>query len=231
MRLDRVVFAPAAPLLIPDVASGAAHELGAVRAAISAYLGALSAARVVVVGRADTTRAYPADSSVSLRGLGINRNSIDRDGDDDKPLPTALSVGAWLCRDNSVAPTGFVGIDSSSSDEELDAAMELVAVHDPTTLVIIGDGSARRSSAAPGAFDERAAELDASIEGGLAEVDTAGLLQLDRALCDELLVNGRAAWQLAARAIGSGDGWRGRAQMFDPYGVAYFVGSWARVDG
>jgi hypothetical protein len=191
----------------------------------------LSGSRVLVVGVGEATRAYPAASSMSFRGLGVDRITIDPYGDGGKPLPTALSVGAWLCRESTVAPIGFVEIASSSGTGELKAAVGLVAAQEPTALVIIGDGSARRSAAAPGAFDERAAELDASIERCLVEVDTAGLLQLDRELCDDLLIKGRAAWQIAACAISSGDGWRGGAKMFDPYGVAYFVGSWTRVDG
>jgi hypothetical protein len=225
VRLERIVFVPQTPLLIPAVATGAAHELDDVRGAIAACLREIADERVVVVAGTDATCALGANAPLSLRGFGLTDDALGGEG-----LPASLSIGAWLCRSNGIEPVGFVGVDGVADDDgQRDEARELIEALDPTSLIVVGDGSARRSAAAPGAFDQRASELDMMMEKAIAAVDVDAILDLEKDLCDELLVAGRAAWQMAARLVHSDTGMRrGQVEMFDPYGVAYFVGSWTR---
>ena len=71
-----------------------------------------------------------------------------------------------------------------------------------TGLLVMADGSARRTLKAPGYLDDRAAPFDAGVEECLASGRLAGLAELDPALAAELLVAGRAAWQVLAGAVG-----------------------------
>jgi hypothetical protein len=90
----------------------------------------------------------------------------------------------------------------------------------------MGDGSARRGVTAPGYADERAEPFDATVAEALAKGDSDALLALDPALATDLMVAGRAPWQVLAGAA-AGRAWRGDLRHADaPYGVAYFVASW-----
>ncbi|MCF3961158.1 hypothetical protein L1885_05625, partial [Streptomyces fuscigenes] len=67
---------PCPPLLVPEVAAGAAAELDAARTAASDALSVLAAARadrLVVVGPAGASApgSYPAGTPGSFRGFGV----------------------------------------------------------------------------------------------------------------------------------------------------------------
>jgi hypothetical protein len=96
-------------------------------------------------------------------------------------------------------------------------------------LLVMGDGSARRSTTAPGYFDERAADFDADVAAALAS-GNADCLAIDDWLAGQLLAAGAPAWNAAGRLL------RGRSfdaeLLYDaaPYGVGYFVAVWT-ADG
>src|SRR4051812_34071333 len=141
-----------------------------------------------------------------------------------EPLPLPLLVGAWLSR-------GHVRSFAAVSPE-LDAAecaalgAELADAADRVALLAIGDGSARHTEKAPGYLDPRAAAYDERVGVALAEVDTAGLLALEPAEAESLLVAGRAPWQVLAGAASGSDLVPGPAFFTAPYGVGYHVVTW-----
>lgn len=93
-------------------------------------------------------------------------------------------------------------------------------------LLVMADGSARRGLKAPGYLDPRAAPYDQAIERALTGGDPSGLAMLDADLAAELLVAGRAAWQVLA---GATERCRFASQVHylgDPFGVWYPVVSW-----
>ena len=96
---------------------------------------------------------------------------------------------------------------------------------DPWALLVMGDGSACRGQKAPGYDDPRAQPYDDAVARALADADAAALAGLDPVLSAELLVAGRAPWQVLAERYGAPP-CRGAATCLDygaPYGVAYFV--------
>lgn len=98
-----------------------------------------------------------------------------------------------------------------------------------SALLVVADGSARRSMKAPGYLDERAAPFDAQILAALQAGDPSGLAALDPALAADLMVAGRAAWQVLAGAAEHG---RWRAELHyadDPFGVFYPVVGWTEA--
>ncbi|HVF05659.1 MAG TPA: hypothetical protein VNA20_12530 [Frankiaceae bacterium] len=133
----------------------------------------------------------------------------------------AVDVGRWLLPN---AATHVVQRDLAPADA---AALGRALVADTDrALLVMGDGTACRSVGAPGYLDDRAAPYDAAVAAALAAADTGALLGLDSALDDELLVGGRAAWQVLAGAA-AGRTWRATLH-YDaaPYGVGYFVATW-----
>ncbi|WP_225801329.1 class III extradiol dioxygenase subunit B-like domain-containing protein [Streptomyces sp. NK15101] len=231
---------PSPPLLVPDVATGAAPELDAARAACADAVGLLAAARpdrLYVVGPADEGAhgGYPAGATGSFAGFGVDLSvrlgaePARREGEG-RPLPPSLSVGAWLLARAgwADAPVEGLGVaDSTTADVCAGTGRELAASAGRVALLVLGDGSACRTVKAPGYLDERAAGFDAEAARALGTADAAALLALDAGLASELKAAGRAPWQVLAGAA-EGAGLDGRLLFEDaPYGVGYFVAAWS----
>ncbi len=93
-------------------------------------------------------------------------------------------------------------------------------------LLAMGDSCARPAMEEPGAPDLAAQDYDEEVAEALAAADARWLARLDPALDDELVVAGRAAWQVLAGAAG-GTRMQGRLLcMSAPYGVTYLVATW-----
>lgn len=228
---------PCPPLLVPDVAAGAAPELDGLRAACLDAVAVLAAARpdrLVVVGPAphDGDGTYPQGSPGSFRGLGVDLDVRLGAGDPagERRLPQPLAVAAWLLERTkwAAAPVEGLGVGAAlESGRCLETGWELAATAERTALLVMGDGSACRTVKAPGYLDERAEPFDAEAARALGAADTAALAALDPGLARELQAAGRAPWQVLAGA-GEGAGLNG-ALLYDeaPYGVGYFVAAWS----
>ncbi len=160
-------------------------------------------------------------------------------------LPLSLTVGAWL-----LAAAGWTGARAAlgvpaahSARQAADLGACLVGELDPRerlALLVMGDGSARRTLKAPGGLDERAGAFDAAAAAALAGPDPAGLLALDPTLATDLLAAGRASWQVLAGALlaanragrqRSAAAWTSDLLYDDaPYGVGYLVAVWTGRD-
>jgi hypothetical protein len=101
-------------------------------------------------------------------------------------------------------------------------------------MLVMGDGSARRSVKGPGYLDARAEAFDDGVAAALTAVEPQALHDLDPVLAGELLVAGRAPWQVLAGAAEARDA-AAPALTGDlryaaaPYGVCYFVATWLPV--
>ncbi|WP_326672878.1 class III extradiol dioxygenase subunit B-like domain-containing protein [Streptomyces sp. NBC_01257] len=229
---------PCPPLLVPDVAAGAAPELDAARTACTDALGVLAASRpdlLLVIGPADLAGRgpHPEGAVGGFQEFGVDldvRLGRDLGRAADRPLAPALAVGAWL-----LARTGWAGtpVEALGVGEPLETVRcketgrALAARADRVALLVMGDGSACRTLKAPGYLDERAAGFDAAASRALGAADTAALIALDAALAYELKAAGRAPWQVLAGAA-EGAGLDGRLLYDDaPYGVGYMVAAWS----
>jgi hypothetical protein len=93
-------------------------------------------------------------------------------------------------------------------------------------LLAMGDSCARPAREDPDVPDPAAQDYDEEVAEALAAADARWLARLDPALDDELVVAGRAAWQVLAGAA-RGTRMQGRLLgMWAPYGVTYLVASW-----
>ncbi len=184
---------PHPPLLVPEVAAGAAAETADLRAACAAAVATLRAhdAALWVVGAAPETRPYDGVADFAAYGLP------PRTGAREAALPLSLAVGAWLAPG---APCH--GVASAASPTEAAALGRRLAAAGDVALLVMGDGSARRSVRAPGYLDPRAEAYDAAVAAALRAADPEALLALDPAVSEDLLAAGRAAWQVLAGAAG-----------------------------
>jgi hypothetical protein len=231
---------PCPPLLVPEVAAGAAAELDGLRAACQDALAVLAAARpdrLVVAGPVPGNghETFPPGTRGSLRGFGVDVETALPDGEAAPAagvagLPPSLTVGAWLLSRvgwRSAPATGLAVGEERTPDVCAALGRELATGDERLALLVLGDGSARRSPSAPGALDERAEGFDAAAARALGDADLAALAGLDAALAAELKAAGRSCWQVLAGAA-DGAGLAGRLLWNDaPYGVGYVVASWS----
>ncbi|CAL9293320.1 class III extradiol dioxygenase subunit B-like domain-containing protein [Streptomyces sp. SudanB52_2052] len=229
---------PCPPLLVPEVAAGAAPELDAARAACRDALGVLAAARpgrLVVVGPVDGAglEPYPQGTPGSFRGFGVHldvRLGPGEGADAERPLPYALAVAAWLLERTgwSDAPVEGLGVgDELAPARCVRTGRDVAERAERVALLVMGDASACRTLKAPGYLDERAAPFDAEVARALGTADPAALAALDTGLAHELKVSGRAPWQVLAGAA-EGAGLGGSLLYEDaPYGVGYLVAAWS----
>lgn len=226
-----VAFCPQPPVLVPEVASGAAAELDALRDACRAAIGTVCAGRQpVLLGSAPRSQTHSPLARGSLAGFGVpgelHLGAPTCGGD--LELPPALTVGAWLVRDALGPRSGARGFSVGPDFASSPAAVELLTLAETSdvALIVLGDGSARRSSTAPGYLDDRAASFDAGVAAALRSGDGRELEKLDGELANELLAAGVPAWHAAA-AVLPGLTYSARLSYDQaPYGVGYFVAAW-----
>lgn len=203
---------PHPPVLVPELASGAASELDDVRSAALESVTALVATkpdRIIVVGTGPLEHPVDGSAGGTLAGHGVDV----RAGGPDLVLPLSLTIGAWL-----LDQAGWAGSRTYTTTS--------VPTDDRVALLVMAGGSARRSLKAPGYLDERAESHDAAIGVALGSGDADALASLDVHLGDELLAPGARALVVLGEMTKGADvtarlRWDGA-----PFGVAYWVADW-----
>lgn len=208
---------PHPPLLVPALASAAAAELDPLRGRCTTSVDRLWAAKPDVV--------YVVGDDRGFRAASFGPWGADVAVDVPEPLPLALLVGGWL---TTGRVRSFVAVsDDLERHDCAEIGVELAGSADRVALLAMGDGSARHSEKAPGYLDSRAAAFDAEVHRALGAGDAGRLLGLDAGLARELMVAGRASWQVLA---GAAAGLQPPAVVdlaFEaPYGVGYHTASW-----
>ncbi|WP_191876884.1 class III extradiol dioxygenase subunit B-like domain-containing protein [Streptomyces filipinensis] len=229
---------PCPPLLVPEVAAGAAPEMDPARSACADALGVLAAARpdlLVVVGPAEQSGrgSFPQGSPGSFRGFGVGldvRLGTATGAAGERELPPSLAVGAWLLQRTgwADAPIEGLGVGEPLAPERCaEAGREIGARAGRVALLVMGDASACRTVKAPGYLDERAAPFDAEVARALGAADVDAVRALDAGLAHELKASGRASWQVLAGAAEGAD--LAGALLYEdaPYGVGYVVATWS----
>ncbi|WP_155355109.1 hypothetical protein [Acrocarpospora macrocephala] len=150
---------------------------------------------IAVVGSADRTQTWPADAELDISAYGgPPRPRVGR------PAPLAVGLGALLLDEGGY--TGPRLLQSVGHDEPLSACVELAAEVSASAarvgLLVMADGTARRTLKAPGYLDERAVPFDAEIQRAVSTGDLTALHGLDQTLARELMVTGWSALQVLA---------------------------------
>jgi hypothetical protein len=235
---------PHPPLLVPEVTGAAGlrgaggrvaggdvgdlADLGALRAACNAAAVDLVGARpdlIVVAGGAAATAAYEGQAAGSLRDFGVDYAV----GAGEPVLPLSLTLGSWLLRE---AGADLSRIRLQAVAQATPAAgclrlgAEIARQASRVAVLAMGDGPARWAVGVKGAPDPDAERYRADVAVALADADPARLARLAPSLDDELVIAGRAAWQVLA---GAAEGRRLRGQLrcdLTRYEVSYLVASW-----
>jgi hypothetical protein len=195
----RAAVCPSPPLLASGV-TGQDVPLPELRAACAAAVGWLLAAdpdMVAVLGPATATATWPPDTAPDL----AMHAPAAYPGP--SALPLALAIGAqFLDAAGYRGPRLLASVAESASVGACDElGRELAAAAPRLALLVMGDGSARRSAAAPGYLDDRAEPFDATVEQAFRDGDLSALTALDPDLARDLLAAGRPAWQALAGAL------------------------------
>lgn len=219
-----VTVCPHPPILVPQVAAGAAPETADLRtAAIGAVKSLANLDVVLMIGSGPATGVEfgPGHADLSAYGarevvLGIEPNA-----------PLSLLIGAWLLGEAGVSAwSGLTVAGDAAPADCLALGRELAADPRRIGLLVMGDGSARQSEHAPAHLHPRAVAFDDVVASALATADTAVLAALDPFIAAEVQAAGRAPWQVLAGAT-EGRGWNAHLDYSAaPYGVAYFVARW-----
>jgi hypothetical protein len=225
--LTAAALCPAPPLLAREL-TGADPVIPELREACRDAADALVQADpdvIVVVGAGEQTRAWDAararlDLSRHAPGLGAGSAAAEI-------LPLPLGLGGRLLDE-----AGYHGrreLQEVGADEPASACAalgeSLAQRARRAALLVMADGSARRSVKAPGYLDERSAAFDAEVGRAIRDSDLPALLTLDAALARELMATGRPAWQVLAGAANGGRPASVIRYDDDPFGVAYLVAS------
>jgi hypothetical protein len=232
--LVAAALCPAPPLLAREL-TGADPVLPELRQACREAVDELlraSAEVIVVVGVAADDRVFDPharlDVTVFAPALRDHTSAAGRAAADSLvPLPLPVGLGSRLLDD-----AGYHGRrELQSVGEGMPSAScaalgaRLAEAAPRVALLVMADGSARRSRRAPGYLDVRAEPFDAEVGRAIRAGDMRALLALDGTLATELMVTGRCAWQVLAGAMA------GRRPSCvvryddDPFGVAYLVAS------
>jgi len=102
---------------------------------------------------------------------------------------------------------------------------EIADGNDRVGLLVMGDGSARRSEHSPVHLHPRAEIFDTTVAKALQHKDLDVLEALDPDLAGELQAAGRAPWQVLAGALAGTPLVGDLRYEAAPYGVGYFVAS------
>jgi hypothetical protein len=174
------------------------------------------------VGGAQSSCRWPVGASLAkFAYLGQPRP-------DRTTLPLSLSVIAELMPRGAISK---MELHSIASDASLEGAVAfgraLARRAQRVGLVVAGDGSARRGVKAPGNLDPRALHFDETIRAAFAHGDMRMLRSIDPLLAEQLMVAGRAAWQVLAGALEERTFRADFIYCSDPFGVNYMVAHWA----
>ena len=207
-----VAVCPHPPMIIPEVATGAADDLAAVRTACDGAIATILASspdRVVVIGAGDLAADRDETAGGTFAPYGIDLHV----GGAGAELPLSLAVGAWL-----LDRAGWAGPRTYSTGTP--------DVGGRVALLVMADGSAKRSTSAPGFLDERAEAFDASVASALAKGDAEALASLDPALGAELWAAGTPALRTMGELTKGTDIVANLRVDVAPFGVGYWVADW-----
>lgn len=205
-------FVPMTPLLFRHL-SGQADPVAELRAAaVAAVSDACEGAEQVLVLCPVGGREAPADW----------RDPTHSGEPHGEPRSLAAQVGAHLLDLAGVGgPVVFAAQTAGDGDQHDERAADL-----PTALLVLGDGAAARSQAAPGHIDDRSFAYDDALAHALSSGDAGALAALGKATeAADLMVTGRHTWPVAAELLPRPSEAR-LLHRSDPFGLTYVVAAW-----
>ncbi|HVQ87427.1 MAG TPA: hypothetical protein VMT88_04510 [Actinomycetes bacterium] len=234
---------PSAPLLIPSVAAGAAHELDELRAHCWEAIDVLQQSEpdvLVVVGGGDTAAvAYPGAKG-TMRGYG-DPTDVALPGQRHSALPEllgrlpaqtnlplSLTIAAWLLQEAEVQLplVGLIQPFSITCREAEEYGQTLSTVAPRVAVLAVGDGSAALSRRSPMYIVSGAEQWQGSVTAAFASGDRQALLALRELDGEQYGASGRGVWQTMVGGFTEHSVKASVRADLAPYGVAYLVATW-----
>ncbi|KUI42706.1 hypothetical protein AU197_14845 [Mycobacterium sp. IS-1590] len=225
--LSAIAIVPSAPVMVPELAAGAAPELADLREAVFTAAAGLPS-RWVAVGVGERDQVVGPDQAGTFAGYGVDvRVALSPEGDGDPvTLPLCALITGWVrgAARPDVSAEVRVYADGHSPDAALAHGQRLRADIDeagePIGVLVVADGANTLTPSAPGGFDPDSIAVQAALDDALAGGETAPLTRLSEA------VVGRVAFGVLAGLVGPGP--RSAKELYRgaPYGVGYFAGLW-----
>ncbi|MFI9404360.1 hypothetical protein [Nocardia sp. NPDC052316] len=235
---------PSPPILVPELCGGvtsavpghAGDPRAVLRAAVLAAATALARVsdRWTVLGTGAADQVFGPETVGTFRGFGADVRvalSATAAAEPDAQLPLPVLIAGWLREQVAPAAEAEVRIVAADTPEhrcvELGAKLraELNGSAGQHGVLVVADGAATLSLQAPGYLDERAAAVQDELDRALAAGDRGALRSLDPALCAELVLSGRAAYQMLAGLFET-DPMVETLYSDAPFGVGYQVSLW-----
>jgi hypothetical protein len=225
--LSAISIIPSAPVLVPELAGGAADEVAEVRAAMVAAATMLPP-RWVVVGVGASDGVIDADSVGTFAGFGVDvlvRLSPLASGHPVE-MPLCGLIAGWVR--SRAQPDAHAQVRVYAEGHDAQAAVELGRrlrrdidlSGEPIGVLIVADGANTLTPAAPGGHRPADADVQDVLDEALASGDVSALTQLPAQ------VTGRVAFGVLAGLAEPTPRSAKELYRAAPYGVGYFAGVW-----
>ena len=225
--LSAIAIIPSAPVMVPELASGAAAELADLREAVVTAAAALPTRWIAVgAGSADVVVGSHQTGTFAGYGLDVPVTLAPESSGAPSELPLCALVAGWVR--GRVKPDAHAEVRVYADDLDVDAALsrgrrlraEIDDAAVPVGMLVVADGVHTLTPPAPGGYDPDSVPVQAALDDALAGGDAAALTRLPDA------VVGRVAYQVLAGLTEPEP--RSAKELYRgaPYGVGYFVGVW-----
>ncbi len=230
MSVLGAAFCPAAPVLVPDLAGGAAADVREVLGACDGVVEELCSIAehhdvrptVVVLG-SGSDQTHAGDTTGSFRAWGVDV-PVGAGAGPVQQLPLGLLIGAWLL-DRMELPAGRRRYQQAPGRPTATA----MAPPGDILLLVVGDGASTRTAKAPRGYHPGAESYDESVVAAISGGDPRALAALDSSTAAAVGADGGPAWRVAASWWGEAPAGNARVDSaLAPYGVGYVVGLWTR---
>ncbi len=232
MVLSAIAFVPSAPVLVPELATGATSELQYLHAAVRAATAELPERWFVVgTGAADNVIGPGAVGTFGGYGVDVRVALSPRAAGQPRALPLCALVAGWVR--TTTAPEASAEVWVYAADHGPDAALargralraEVDAIAEPVGVLVVADGANTLTASAPGGHDPDSVPLQAALDDALSVGDTDALTRLPDGIV------GRVAYQVLAGLAGPSPLSARELYRGAPYGVGYSVGVWMPAGG
>ncbi len=225
--LAAIAIVPSAPLLVPELASGAAPESTELRAAVVAAAGALPD-RWVVVGAGPADDVIGPQSVGSFGGYGVEVPVALGPDTTAAPrrLPLCALIAGWVREQVNPQASAEVRVYAAGhgADAAADIGRTLRARIDAGTgsvgVLIVADGANTLTASAPGGYDASSVPVQEALDDALSSGDSGALAELGPGIV------GRVPFQVLAGLVEPAPAAAHELYRGAPYGVGYFVGVW-----
>jgi hypothetical protein len=230
--LSAIALIPSAPVMVPELATGAAPELRDLSSAALDAVGVLPERWFVIgVGAADNVIGPGAVGTFGGYGADIRVALSPNAAGEPKRLPLCALIAGWVRAKAAPRARGEVWV--YDADHGVDAALargkalraEVDAISEAVGVLVVADGANTLTPSAPGGYDPDSAPVQAALDDALASGDATALTRLPDG------ISGRVAYQVLAGLTGPSPSSAREFYRGAPYGVGYFVGVWTPAPG